>query len=465
MSTDKETVYALIRSDLRLFLRRVLNTVEPETKYEHAGYIEVIISELTKLLASPTRRLVINVPPRHLKSIIVSVAYSAWLLGHTPHLKLLCISYSPELATQFSKMVRLVMESAWYIATFPQSVLSASDNTQDLITTTVGGYRRAVSVGGAITGFGADVIIIDDPQKADDVQYPNKRQLSYETFKNTIATRLNDPKQGAIVLIQQRLHEEDWSGLALESGNWSHVRLPAIAEQAEVFDLGNNRTYRRKAGDVLHLTRLPKSDLDKIRGEIGDLAFETQYQQRPGCPGGHIIDLQWFRRFDQTPQKEPNDLMVQSWDIAYTTDGQSNFSVCTTWLYKAGNLHLIDIFRKKMLYPDLRDCVPAYAAIHKANYVVIEAIGPGKALYQELHRKDPFKYLSTEPKEPKGVRLMTLSHFVKNGRVWLPQEAPWLGDFINELRNFPNGKYDDQVDSFTQALRWLQYHERLRGAA
>ncbi|MBS0537065.1 MAG: phage terminase large subunit, partial [Proteobacteria bacterium] len=199
--------------------------------------------------------------------------------------------------------------------------------------------------------------------------------------------------------------------------------------------------------------------------EIGDLAFETQYQQRPGCPGGNIVDLSWFERYDELPPIEPGDVIMQSWDIAITDNAQSNFSVCSTWLYKDRRLYLMDVWRKKMIYPDLRDAVPQYADIKKADVVIIEVAGAGMNLFQELRRKDLRRYLASEPKQSKEIRLMTLSHYVKQGRVWIPHQAPWLDGFLNELRNFPNGKYDDQVDSFSQALKWLQYTELRTRAA
>jgi len=456
MNPDKQIVLAAQRSNLTWFVRNVFATVNPGEIYQHAWYIDALTYHLMQLVGGPKRRLIINMPPRHLKSIITSVAYPAWLLGHHPHLKILCVSYSPELATSFSKLTRQVMEAPWYREVFPNTVLSDSDNSQDLITTTHKGCRRAVFVGGVLTGLGGDVILIDDPQKADDVLYPNKRLQSFTSYTQTIASRLNDPTKGVIVLVQQRLHEEDWSGRLLESGLWTHLNLPAIAEQTEVVAIGQDKAHTRSPGDILHPDLWQKSALDEKRLEIGKGPFEAQYQQQPGPGGDGYVIWEQFRRYDDLPAIEPEDKIIQSWDIGVTLDPSSSYSVCSTWLYHNHCFYLMDVQKIKKLYPDLRLFVPQFANHKKANVVVIETSGVGLVLWQDLFPQEPLRYLSSNPKAPKEIRLMVMSTFIAAGRVWLPKKASWLDAFRTELLHFPNGTHDDQVDSMTQALRWLE---------
>ena len=458
MGNEQQALFAVIRSEFGYFVRKVFEAINPGEAYIHGVYIDAIAFQLTRLLAGENTRLVINLLPRHLKSIIASVAFSAWILGHMPTMKLLCVSYSPDLAIAFSKMVRTVMESPWYCQLFPGTVLSATDNTQDLITTTAGGSRRAVSMGGAITGFGADLIILDDPQKADDVQYPAKRQQAIDTFRFTLATRLNDQTTGRIVVIQQRLHEEDLSGALLESGAWVHLSLAAIAECTQTIELGKGKFYTRQPDDVLHPERLPKAELDKIRAEIGSLAFATQYQQQPAVPGGDIAPWKLFGIYDNAPAIEPGDMLVQSWDVATGTALNNDFSVCTTWLYKNYCLYLLQVLRKKMDYPALNRFVRRFANIEAADVLIIEANGIGAALYSDMLNPRAAQFVFKDvAKDSKELRLMQVLPLIECGRVLIPCEAPWLQDFRCEWTNFPNGKHDDQVDSATQALRWLRF--------
>lgn len=447
--SDKELALALLRQDLGYFTRGVFAILFPKTKYVHAPYIDLLAERLTALQYSKNRRLVINLPPRHLKSTIASVAYCAWLLGHNPSMKVLCVSYSADLAIALSKQTRQVMESDWYQLVFPATVLVES--TQDSLITNANGERRAVSVHGAVTGFGADCIIIDDPQKADEVSYAHKRAVSLETLKSTILTRLNDPTTGTIVLVQQRLHEDDWSAAMLASGVWDRLSLPAIAEVDEVIPFGK-KVFKRTTGEALHPLRVPITELEKIRAEIGSADFSAQYQQRPVPGGGAILDIGLFPRYDVLPKQEPGDLIVHSWDVAYTIEKHSDYSVVISFVYKNYRLYVRKVTRFKKTYPELREIIRFTSK--QADYVVIEGSSMGLALWQELHKEEPAKFWRFNPKESKDLRLMRVMHLIETGRVVLPRKADYLEDFLHELASFPNGKHDDQVDCLTQAL-WL----------
>lgn len=453
---DKQVVNAALRDYLSLFIQRTFKTVSPADQYLHNWHIDALAHVLTLVAQRKIKRLIVTMPPRHMKSISISVAFTAWLLGHDPRFSIICVSYAQELATKFSIDTRAVMESGWYAECFPGTVLTGPKNTQSELTTSQQGFRLATSVGGPLTGRGCNFLIIDDPHKADDAMSVAKRQAVLEWYRQTAISRLNDPENDCIVLVQQRLHEDDLVGTLLESEGWVHLNLSAIAEQRELIDIGPDRQHLRQPGDVLHPRRISKERLKQYEAEMGSAAFAAQYQQRPGPAGGGVVKLDWFRRYAQMPRRRRGSLVVQSWDQGYTTADTSNPSVCLTFLFQDGHFYLIDVLRVRVEYPELLRLIPDYRKVKQADFCIVEAVGAGVALWQQLARLDPHVYRYTRPKDDKVMRLTKLSPLIESGQVWLPQEAPWLNGFLQELQYFPNGKYDDQVDALSQALTWLK---------
>ena len=455
MTSDKQVFNALLRNDLHAFVQKVFQTVSPNDKYLDNWHIRAICEQLRRIAAGETKRLIITMPPRHMKSISATIAFVAWLLGRNPKLRVICASYAQDLASHHSMQTRTVMESDWYQKIFPQTQLSDSKNTQSEFWTSEQGYRIATSLGGAMTGKGADILLIDDILKAEDGQSQTKRQQAHDWFMSTAATRLNDPKNGIIIVVQQRLHEADLPGELLAKGGWTHLNLPAIAEVEETIAIGPNQVHTRKPGDVLHEARMSKADLDQIKYDIGSYNYSSQYQQSPAPAGGDIVKLEWFKHYEVPFAPEPDDCIVHSWDVATTASQSGNYSVCLTWARRNNQLYLIDIFRRKMEFPTLRTHIPAHADKWKAGDVIVEATGVGLSLFQELQKLDPHRYFCSKPKDSKEDRLMKVAYMVENGWVHLPESAPWLQAFLQELESFPNGKYDDQVDAFSQSLKWL----------
>jgi len=253
------------RSQFPLFLMKVFETLHPsDPPVKLAWYLKAICHALVEAGSGHSRRLVITVPPRHLKSVTASVALVAWMLGHDPALKIMVASYSHDLARLHSNLTRTVMESDWYKRDFPRTRISGRGNRALELQTTAGGCRKAVSVGGSITGFGADMIIVDDCMKADDARSQAVRDEVKGWFDNTLLTRLNDKAKGTIISIQQRLHEDDLPAYMLEKG-YAHLNLPAIAEKSERVPIGTNRWHDRAVGDLLNPARENLCVLDQLR--------------------------------------------------------------------------------------------------------------------------------------------------------------------------------------------------------
>jgi predicted phage terminase large subunit-like protein len=457
---------ALLRTELRFFVWKGFQTVLPGTTYLPNWHVHAIVHQLMRVHAGDISRLVINQPPRSLKSICVSVAYTAWLLGHDPTRRIIVVSYSNELAAELHRQFRTLIDSTWYRALFP-AMRPARDTGTELVTT-AGGSRYATSIGGTLTGRGADLIIIDDPLKAEEAMSEPARKRVIDWYAGTLVSRLNDKAKGPIVVVMQRLHENDLAGHLLGQGGWHHLDLPAIAVEDGVIPVGPGKFITRRRGEVLHAERESKAVLDQIKAEIGSLMFSAQYQQRPVPLEGNLIRREWFRVYDQLPQKEPSGRIVQSWDVATMTGEANDFSVCTTWLIDKADFYLIDVFRGRLQYPDLRRKVISLATTHGAQTILIENAGPGMQLLQDLQRDTPpgvNRPIGPKPEGSKADRMAAQSAKIESGHVHLPRDTEWLDSFLLELLAFPRGKHDDQVDSVSQFLNWTARRRYFEPAA
>ena len=446
---------ALLRSDLHSFVRKVFKTVLPGSTYLPNWHIDAIVYQLMRVHHGESRRLLINQPPRSLKSICVSIAYVAWLLGHKPGRRIIVVSYSNDLAVELHRQFRMVIDAEWYRALFP-AMRVAKDTGTELVTT-MGGSRYATSVGGTLTGRGADLIIIDDPLKAEDANSELARKRVIDWYGGTLVSRLNDKENGPIVVVMQRLHEDDLAGHLIRQSGWHFLELPAIAIADAKIQIAQHRYFHRRVGDVLHPARESKEVLDGIKAEIGSLMFSAQYQQRPVPLEGNLIRREWLRQYDSLPVRGPRSRVVQSWDTASMIGDGNDFSVCTTWLVNASDYHLIDVFRGRLQYPDLRRKVVGLAAQHGAGTILIEDAGPGTMLLQDLQREPPqgmARPIGIKPEGSKADRMATQSAKIEAGHVHLPSVAEWLDDFLLEVLAFPKGRHDDQVDSVSQFLNW-----------
>lgn len=449
----------VLRSDLRSFLIKVFNTVSPADTYHHNWHIDAILYELQLIRSGENRRLVINQPPRSLKSICVSVAFVAWWLGHDPAKRFAVVSYSSELSATFQRQFRKVVESEWYRQVFPAVKFDKFTETE--AETTKGGGRFAASIDGTFTGKGADVIIIDDPMKAADANTETALRKVNEVYAGTLLSRFNDKKSGALILVMQRLNEDDLSAKVLASEDCRHLILSAIAETDERIQTGPDTYHERKKGDALNPDHEPLAEYEKLKREMGSIAFSTQYQQNPIPLEGNIIRREWYKHYDAPPSPSPGMQIVQSWDIATAIAETNDYSVCTTWAMIKRDYYLLHVWRGRLEFPKLRHKVIELAQDQEAKTLLIEKDGPGLQMIQEL-TSDPVKGvprpIAIRPHADKLTRMSAQSSRFEAGQVFLPKEAPWLAELQRELLGFPNTKHDDQVDSISQFLNWAEKH-------
>jgi len=441
------------------FVERGFRELNPQTEFQHNWHIDVIAEALEQCRTGKLRRLIINVPPRSLKSHMTSISFVAWLMGHNPAAQIICASYAQDLSDKLAADCRSLMTTEWYQDLFRSTRLATRRSAVHDFTTTEKGSRLATSVGGVLTGRGADFIILDDPLKPDEALSEAQRNAGNTWYDHTLVSRLNDKKTGCIILIMQRLHEDDLVGHVLDGGIWKLVRFPAIAEEEENHVIETpygTRRFRRSAGEALHREREPREILNQLREAQGEYHFAGQYQQTPAPLGGGLVKAEWFKTYTATDIPAKFEMIFQSWDTANKPTELSDYSVCTTWGVKEKHVYLIHVFRKRLGYPELKRAVREQAEAFSPQTILIEDKASGTQLIQELVSEGMHAIKKYEPTMDKTMRMHSVTSTIENGFAHLPEKAAWLGEYLHELTSFPKGKYDDQADSTSQGLDWFK---------
>jgi predicted phage terminase large subunit-like protein len=450
---------ALMRSHLVFFLPWVFHILHPgERPLVMNWYLHAICQALHKTFLGKIQRLVVNVPPRHLKSIS-AVAFTAWLLGRNARHKIMLVTYGSRLSQEHLANLVRIMSHPVYRMLFPETRLDPGIS-QGVLKTTAGGGCRTVTVGGATTGFGADYIIIDDAMKADDIVSEARREELDRFYRATLLTRFNDKRSGRLISMQQRLGEYDLPARLIEAGA-DHLCLPAWDDKEVVYDIGLGRIYRRPIGEVLRPDDEPREVLEEQRRRMGPRDFATQYLQLPGAIEGNIIRTDRFSRYKRGDiPRHKFHKVVQSWDTATSEEPRADFSVCLTFGFRADKWYLLDCLRERLPYPRLRDQVRAQQQLWRADKVVIEDAGAGQHLWQDMRQRGLFRPVLLRPAADKVTRMVGQLALIEDGDILLPDEAPWLDAFLSELKAFPTGRHDDQVDSLAQFLEWSKTHNK-----
>lgn len=460
--TVEQAFAAALRNELLSFVEKSFGTLCPGDPYLPNWHLEALTWRLQEAVSGRKPRLIINLPPRSLKSIIASVAFPAWVLGKDPSARIIAVSYSDELARKHARDCRTLLESDWYPRVFPGARINPRKNTETEIATMRQGFRLATSIGGTLTGRGGDIIIIDDPLKPGDATSESERTRVNEWFDTTLLSRLNDKEKGVIILVMQRLHEDDLTGHLIEKGGFELLSLPAIAPEDEAIEYGPGLVHARRQGEALHPDRESVETLLRLKASIGSLVFSAQYQQAPVPLEGNLFKKSWLKRYDKAPAAEGFEQVVISWDTAGKVGQSNDYSVGTVWGIKGKEFYLLDICRGRWDFPTLQKIATAEADRWNANAVLIEDANSGSALIQSLEQDTRLNVIAIKSKLDKVTRASQQSATVEAGRVLLPEDASWLAEFERELFGFPNARHDDQVDSFVQFLTWAREREQDR---
>jgi predicted phage terminase large subunit-like protein len=454
-----EEYRVLLRNDFVTFIERSFYELNPQAKFIAGQYIDLLASALEKCRTGQIKRLILNLPPRTLKSNAASVALPAWLLGHDPSKQIICASYGQDLADKHARDCRTLMSSAFYRGLFPRTALSADKQSVNDFMTTAQGFRMSTSVGGVLTGRGADILILDDILTPDDALSETRRWAANDWYFNTLLSRLNSKENGVIIIVMQRLHQEDLVGEVMEREHWEVLSLPAIAQEDEFHPIEGSlwrEAFTRQAGEALHPERDSVATYQTIRVTIGEYNFQSQYQQSPMPLEGGLIKREWLQYY--SPEAKPEfRMIVQSWDTANKAGEINDYSVCTTWGIHERKFYLLHVYRMRLNFPTLKRAAKELYEKFRPRKVVIEDKASGTSLFQELKSEGLYgvELYKPEPGSDKFMRLAALAIKFEEGRVRLPDATPWLDEYVRELTGFPGSKYDDQVDSTSQALDFM----------
>ena len=464
--TKKELYLAAMRSDLKVFLRHAFQTLYPGKQFMDNWHIDAILHCLEQSIEGKLPRLIINMPPRHLKSIMVSVVLPAFILGLDPTARIICVSYSEELSKSLSREFRRIVESEWYRRVFDNVRLSKI--TENECVTDMGGGRLATSVGGTLTGRGGDFILIDDPIKPEDALSQRARESVNEWFRSTLLSRLDDKQKSVLILVMQRLHVNDLTGFVEAGGGFHKLSLSAIAIRDEDIALGGNSFHRRREGDVLHPEREDRDVLEAIRHQLGQSNFSSQYQQQPELPDGAMFKRKWFLLVDNVPTWQSGGRIYVSVDTALSTSETADYSAISVVYVDRRGYFVLYSERGRWDYEELRKILDTYYERHKGKITfVIEPAGVGISLVSHL-RKAGIPCLTSSLKDNKTQRACYAVPAFAEGRTHILNQAgknAWVEPYIVEFLSFPNGRFDDQVDSLVQLINYLDRGLTYSGSA
>ena len=370
------------------FIEQAWRVIEPGIDYVDNWHIHLIGEYMEAINTGQIQRLIINIPPRHMKSIEVTVCYPVWTWIKHPEKRFIKVSYSDSLSRKHNIIARDIINSPWYQENWGGVFKLKNDvNRQDEFKNNHQGFMLSTSTGGALTGEGGDVIIIDDPQNPLMANSETEREASVNFFKNTLQTRLNNPRTGAFIIIMQRLHEKDLTGHILsEDLGYEHLCLPAIAESRTVVVFPvSKKEIVREPGDILNEGRFDQEVLDGLKKSMGSIQFAGQMQQSPAPAEGIIFKREWLHEFYSVP---PRTTDIQSWDMAFTkSEGSAKVAGFVLGKYGA-DIYIKDLVNDKMDFTESVAAVRALSGKWKsARAKVVENKANGPAIVNTLKKR------------------------------------------------------------------------------
>ena len=448
---------------MREFTKASWGSIEPGVEFQNNWHIDAISEHLQAVVEGNIKRLIINVPPRHMKSISVAVCLPAWTWTRQPDKKFLYASYASSLSIRDSVKCRRLLDSRWYKSHFEDTFKLTSDqNQKQRFENDKTGARIATSVDGALTGEGGDIIVIDDPHNVRESESSAVREGVLEWWDQAMQTRLNDPKTGAFIIIMQRVHERDLTGHILANeldDEWNHLCLPA---KYEIGHPTPTRSFlgftdpRTKEGELLWPNRIDEKTLTSLEKSLCSYASAGQLQQRhmPKCVG--ILKAEWWVPWDN-PDLPDIEYVLQSWDTSFSTKEKTSYSARTTWgVFKHKGMSwaiVLDMWYDRVSYPELRKIAQEAYYDYEPDAVLIEKKASGQSLLQDL-RIAGIPVIEYMPDRDKEARAHASSALLEDGRIYYPSSKKWCKDLIDICASFPATDNDDIVDTCTQA--WLR---------
>lgn len=458
----------LARRSFYRFVTVFWGVVEPG-EFVPGWHIELICHELEAVERGERLRLLINLPARHGKSLITAVFWPAWVWARDPTLRFMFLSYSQQLSTRDSRRCRALIESPLYQSYYGTRLRLLEDqNTKDRFENDHRGARLATSIGGAATGEGGEIIVIDDAHKIEEGESAAMRESTIAFFDGVISTRRNNPKTSRFVVIGHRIHEHDLSGHLIERDSYHHVCLPAEHDPEHLYR--HPKDPRSTPGEPLWPAHFDTAVLAEEKRTLGAYRVAAQLQQQPGPAGGLIFERAWWNYYDPEDPPTSFELIVQSWDLAFSNAASADYTVGQVWGIDGPRRRLLRQTRRQMNFPqtldailELTDWADEHHPRQRGHRIYIENAANGAAIISTL-KQHLSSVIAVTPRDSKQNRARAASAQVQAGNVYLPgfpnaagsgpdpaRTPLYVQEFIEEHTRFP-GRYDDQVDACSQAL-------------
>ena len=412
----------------------------------------IMASAFERVANGECKRLIINMPPRHTKSEFASYLLPAWFLGKYPNKKVIQTSHTAELAVGFGRKVRNLVDQEAYKQIFPELSLQSDSKAAGRWNTSKGGDYFAIGVGGAVTGKGADLLIIDDPHSEQEAALA---EMNPEVYDKTYEWYTSGPRQrlqpgGAIVVVMTRWSLRDLTARVLKSSaqrggdEWEVIEFPALMP----------------SGSPLWPEFWSKEELSSLKEELPNGKWMAQYQQQPTSESSAIVKREWWQTWEEN-EPPPVNFILQSWDTAFEKTNRSDYSACTTWgvFYKTGpdgtqqaNIILLNAYRERMEFPTLKQTAVEQYEGWEPDALIVEKKASGSPLIYELRAMGiPVQEYTPTKGNDKISRLNAVSDLFASGMVWAPSTR-WAEEVIDEVASFPAGEHDDYVDSVSLAM-------------
>jgi predicted phage terminase large subunit-like protein len=470
-----------LETSLLAYTKAAWPLIEPGKPLVTGWHIGAICDHLEAVTAGEIRRLLITIPPRSGKSTIASVMWPTWSWIRFPGLRWLCTSYAQSLSTRDALRSRRILQSAWYQQRWGDRFkLTGDQNTKTRYDNDRTGYRIASSVGGANTGEGGDILLVDDAHNLEEIHSETIRQGVLTWWDEVMASRLNDPKTGAFVIIMQRAHEQDLAGHVLDQGEYVHLNLPMEYVPTTYSFHEHLVDPRTEPGELLCPERIGPAEVESLKNRLGQTAYAGQFQQMPAPAGGGIFKRWWWRYWQPKGMHLPpvmvqvpgGDLLaihpvelpeeftevILSWDMAFKDLQDSDYVAGHVWGRLGADKYLLDRDHRRLDFPNSQKAVRAMCAKWpQAHAKLIEDKANGPAIIASLKHEIP-GLIPVDPGGGKVARAHAVAPVLEAGNVYVPhpQLYPWVDAYLHEHDVFPAGAHDDDVDATTQALkRWV----------
>jgi predicted phage terminase large subunit-like protein len=459
------------KGTLKSFVEHAWPTLEPVAPLQWNWHLTLICGYLTAIRDNKFRDavgkekegVIFNVPPRTMKSLLITVMFPVWVWTTDPARRFMFVSYSEKLSTQHSVYRRNVIESDFYQERWSSTFSFAKDqNLKSHYENSARGAMFSTAMQATATGMGGDILIFDDPLNPEQALSEVEREAVNLRFDSTFRSRLNNPKTGVKIVVMQRLAERDLTGhlLQREAKRWVHVRLPARMEKREEWKSPlTPEIHTREAGELLWPERLPADVLDSYKTGMGSWAFHSQYQQEPAPMDGGIIQRQWVRYYRELP--EHFEFMVQSWDCTFKAAANNDFVAGQVWGRANGKFYMLPyrLYDRLDFGPTKAAIKACYAKFPGVHAVLIEDKANGPAIVSEL-RQEIAGIVAVTPQGGKLTRAHAMAPLWESGSIELPDpqvfDVTWMEDYLRNICTFPRAVHDDDMDATSQALTYMR---------